>query len=188
MHQKAQKHKSHWFYIESYKNAAGQPTWDPAVYSLAIEKIYRTLTDKLFREKPYRETTVFGKRHTGRPLCSDPMIQNIILPQIGLPQETFPKMQYREPMLEQARNHIPQGHQKPSETHIKNSVNLNFFFQILIGPFSTRGPRVPGFPGYWANAKKQENHVFHIVFRTMDATNQENHVFYSVFRSLYTKV
>ena len=38
---------------------------------------------------PYRETTVFGKRHTGRPLYSDPMIQNIILPQIGLPQEKY---------------------------------------------------------------------------------------------------
>ena len=40
---------------------------------------------------PYRETTVFGKRHTGRPLCSDPMIQNIILPQIGLPQDKYLK-------------------------------------------------------------------------------------------------
>ena len=29
-------------------------------------------------------TTVFWKRHTERPLFSDPMIQNMILPQTGL--------------------------------------------------------------------------------------------------------
>ena len=37
----------------------------------------------------YRETTVFGKRHTGKPLCSDPMIQHIILRQIGLRHEQY---------------------------------------------------------------------------------------------------
>ena len=42
---------------------------------------------------PYREVTVCWKRHAGGPLCLDPMIQNIILLQIGLAQE---KKTYRE--------------------------------------------------------------------------------------------
>ena len=37
----------------------------------------------------YMEAIVFGNHHTGRPLCSNPMIQNIILPKIGLPQENI---------------------------------------------------------------------------------------------------
>ena len=39
----------------------------------------------------YRETTVYGKRDIGKPLCSNPMMQKIILPQIGLLQETYSK-------------------------------------------------------------------------------------------------
>ena len=35
----------------------------------------------------YRLPTVFEKSNTGIPLCSDPMIHNIILPQIGLPNK-----------------------------------------------------------------------------------------------------
>ena len=38
---------------------------------------------------PYGETTVFGKRHTRRPMYSDPVIQNMIIPQIGWPQEIY---------------------------------------------------------------------------------------------------
>ena len=52
---------------------------------------YYTTSDWLVQETnlklPYREATVFGKRHTGNQLCTDPMIQNIILPQIGLSQK-----------------------------------------------------------------------------------------------------
>ena len=65
------------------------------------ETYYRTLTDKLFRElyylrlawpkteskiTPYRMPTVFWKRNTGSPLCLDPMIKHIILPQVGSAQ------------------------------------------------------------------------------------------------------
>ena len=32
---------------------------------------------------PYKETTAFGKRNTERPLYSNPMIQNMILPRVG---------------------------------------------------------------------------------------------------------
>ena len=32
---------------------------------------------------PYRKPTVFGKRHIRKKQCSEPMIQNILLPQIG---------------------------------------------------------------------------------------------------------
>ena len=54
---------------------------------------YYTTSDWLGKEKnmPYREATVFGKRHTGKPMCSDPMIQHIILPQIGLSQKQIKK-------------------------------------------------------------------------------------------------
>ena len=44
---------------------------------------------------PYRETTVFCKRNTGRPLCFYSMVQNIILPKIAFGPGTQ-KMPYRE--------------------------------------------------------------------------------------------
>ena len=65
--------------------------------------------DHCIRETPYRETTVFrshdpkyyttsdwlapgkhkNKRHTGRPLCCNPMTQHLLLHQIGLHQENY---------------------------------------------------------------------------------------------------
>ena len=44
-------------------------------------------------KQPYREATVFWKRHAGGPLCLDPMIQNNTLLQIGLAQEQNNAMQ-----------------------------------------------------------------------------------------------
>ena len=40
-----------WFYNKSNPTTAAQPILDPAEHSLAIEKLYRTRADKLFREK-----------------------------------------------------------------------------------------------------------------------------------------
>ena len=48
------------------------------------------------QKKPYRKSSVFRKHHTGRPLCLDPMIRNIILPQIGLAQDQIKNHAIRE--------------------------------------------------------------------------------------------
>ena len=62
--------------------------WDPPKYYMSLDGLALGQILKN-TQMPYRETTVFGKRHTGIPLCSDPMIQNIIRPQIGLPQDKY---------------------------------------------------------------------------------------------------
>ena len=52
-----------------------------------------------------RGPTVFWNRYTGGPLCLDPMIQDIILRQIGLAQEQITKtMPYGEPTIFWKRN------------------------------------------------------------------------------------
>ena len=45
---------------------------------------------------PYRETTVFGKHHTGRPLCSDPMIKILYYLGLACPRK---KKTYRESIV-----------------------------------------------------------------------------------------
>ena len=73
------------------KHHTGWPLCDcvPIPMSKLLYYLRLVCPGKNIENMPYRETTVFGKRHTGRPLYSDPMIQNIILPQIGLPQDKY---------------------------------------------------------------------------------------------------
>ena len=52
-----------------------------------FKKTLKVLEEIINKTRPYMETTVFGKGHAGRPLCCDPMIQHIILPQMGLPRK-----------------------------------------------------------------------------------------------------
>ena len=89
----------------------------PIPWSIKLYYLILACHMKNLSNLPYKETTVFGKRQAGRPLCSGPMIQNIILPQIGLRQETFFFNAIQEPIVygkRHARRHCV--HRKPQET------------------------------------------------------------------------
>ena len=75
--------------IQSDRCVLETPCRETTVFGSHDQK-YETTSDSLNQGTnitPYRKTTVFWKRHTGIPLCLDPMIHNIILPQIGLAPE-----------------------------------------------------------------------------------------------------
>ena len=80
------------------------------------------LSKETKNKMPYRGPIVFGKRHTGGPLCSDPMIQNIILPQICLPQHKIKKCHTGGPLCLgnaiQGAHCVPTGdHGRPCKKH-----------------------------------------------------------------------
>ena len=83
--------------------------------------------DKIKNIMPYRGGTVCWKRHTGRPLCLDPMIKNIILPQIGLAQDKTKNIRpYRKATV--CDNGI-QG------DHCMASCNLFKYMKAIRAPF-----------------------------------------------------
>ena len=89
---------------------------------------------------------MFGKRHTGRPLCSDPMIQHIILPQIGLSQKQIKKCHTGEQLCLGNGRHVDHCvHGRPRETTPKRQENHWF-------PFAPGWLKVP-------SSKPFQNHV-----------------------------
>ena len=98
---------------------------------------YYTTSDSLGPGKngtSYREATVLWKRHTGRPLCVDPMIPNLILPQIGLLKKNNNAIQegtciletpYRETIVFYYMIHKRDSYSIPTVNKVANQCSTN---------------------------------------------------------------
>ena len=64
-----------------------------------------------------------------------------------------------EPMVEQARNHIPPGHQKPLEKHIKNVVNHDFSSKSWSDHFARHDPNYYTTSDWFAPGKIKQCHT-----------------------------
>ena len=72
---------------------------------------------KIIYNTSYGEATGFRKRHTGIPLCSVPMVQNIVLPQIGLDQENH-------------KTYLQGGHCVSETPYMEATVYNNIMFTL----------------------------------------------------------
>ena len=81
-----------WTY--EHRKAWNLDSWKIAQLNTAFKQLSFGFQTKM----PYREPTVFWKRHVGNQLCFYHMIPNVILPQIGLAQEKQ-ITPYREPTM-----------------------------------------------------------------------------------------